>query len=140
GTHFAQRGVVFVSISYRVGPFGFLAAPELSRESGHGSGTWGIQDQIAGLKWVQANISKFGGDPAKVTILGHSAGGFAVSMLSASSQAKGLFRAVISESGANFAPPQDQPFAGSNFQSLRMAETNGQTWVESLGAHSLTEA
>jgi para-nitrobenzyl esterase len=140
GANFAKRGVVFVSVSYRVGPFGFLATPELSKESGHGSGAYGLMDQIAGLKWVQANVARFGGDPSKVTILGHSAGGFAVSMLAASSQAKGLFRGVISESGANFAPPQDAPFAGSNYQSLKMAETNGQKWLESLGAKSLAEA
>ena len=140
GAHFAQRGVVFVSVSYRVGPFGFLATPELSKESGHGSGAYGLMDQIAGLKWVQANVAKFGGDPSKVTILGHSAGGFAVSMLAASPQAKGLFRGVISESGANFAPPADQPYAGTQFQTLRMAETNGAKWLESLGAHSLAEA
>jgi para-nitrobenzyl esterase len=140
GAHFAQRGVVFVSISYRVGPFGFLATPELSKESGHGSGAYGLQDQIAGLKWVKANVAKFGGDPSKVTILGHSAGGFAVSMLAASPQAKGLFRGVISESGANFSPPADTPYAGNNFQTLRAAESNGQMWLESLGAHSLAEA
>ena len=140
GANFAKRGVVFVSISYRVGPFGFLAAPELSKESGHGSGAYGLMDQIAGLKWVQANVAKFGGDPAKVTILGHSAGGFAVSMLAASPQAKGLFRAVISQSGANFSPPVDQASAGSNFQTLRLAEANGQAWLEGLGAHSLAEA
>ena len=81
GTHFAQRGVVFVSIAYRVGALGFLAAPELSRESGHGSGNYGLLDQIAGLQWIQANIARFGGDPTKVTLLGHSAGGFSVSML-----------------------------------------------------------
>jgi para-nitrobenzyl esterase len=140
GANFAKRGVVFVSISYRVGPFGFLATPELSKESGHGSGAYGLMDQIAGLKWVQANVARFGGDPSKVTILGHSAGGYAVSMLAASTQAKGLFRAVISESGANFAPPQNQPFAGSSFQSLKLAETNGQAWLESLGAKTLAEA
>jgi para-nitrobenzyl esterase len=140
GARFARRGVVFVSISYRVGPFGFLATPALSKESGHGSGEYGILDQIAGLQWVQANVARFGGDPSKVTILGHSAGGFAVSMLAASPRAKGLFRAVISESGANFAPPSAEPVAGSNFQTLGLAEANGQTWLESLGAHSLAEA
>ena len=140
GARFAKRGVVFVSVSYRVGPFGFLATPELSKESGHGSGAYGLMDQIAGLKWVQANVAKFGGDPSKVTILGHSAGGFAVSMLAASSQAKGLFRGVISESGANFAPPGDQPYAGTQSQTLRVAEANGAKWLESLGAHSLAEA
>ena len=140
GANFARKGVVFVSLSYRVGPFGFLATPELSRESGHGSGNYGLLDQIAGLKWVQANIAKFGGDPAKVTIFGHSAGGFAVSTLAASPLAKSLFRGVISESGANFMPAQDTPFAGSPLQSLRMAEASGKAWVESLGAANLAQA
>ena len=140
GANLARKGVVFVSISYRVGPFGFLATPELSQESGHGSGNYGLLDQIAGLKWVQANIARFGGDPTKVTLLGHSAGAFAVSMLSASPLAKGLFRGVIAESGANFTPPQDTAWEGTNFQTLRMAEANGKTWLEGLGAHSLAEA
>jgi para-nitrobenzyl esterase len=140
GTNFARRGVVFVSISYRVGPFGFLATPELSRESGHGSGNYGLLDMIAGLKWIQANVSKFGGDPTKVTILGHSAGGWGVSMLAASPLAKGLFRGVISESGANFTPPQDSPWAGTTLQTLRLAEQGGQGFLEKLGAHNLAEA
>ena len=140
GTNFARHGVVFVSVSYRVGPFGFLATPELSKESGHGSGNYGLMDQIAGLKWVQANVAKFGGDPAKVTILGHSAGSQAVSMLAVSPQAKGLFRAVIAESGANFSPPEDQNYAGGNFSTAKLAEANGRAWLESLGAHSLAEA
>ena len=140
GTNFAKKGVVFVSISYRVGPFGFLATPELSRESGHGSGAYGLLDMIAGLKWIQANVSKFGGDPGKVTILGHSAGGWGVSMLAASPLAKGLFRGVISESGANFTPPQDSPWAGTTLQTLRMAEQGGQGFLEKLGVHTLAEA
>jgi len=141
GANDARKGVVFVSISYRVGPFGFLATPQLSGESGgHGSGNYGLLDQIAGLKWVQANISAFGGDPAKVTILGHSAGAFAVSMLAASPLAKGLFRGVIAESGANFAPPQDSPWSGTDFQTLRLSEANGQTWLQRLGARTLAEA
>jgi para-nitrobenzyl esterase len=140
GANFARKGVVFVSLSYRVGPFGFLATPELSRESGHGSGAYGLLDQIAGLKWVRANIAAFGGDPAKVTVLGHSAGGFAVSMLAASPLAKGLFRGVISESGANFAPPRDGPWSGSDFQTLRYAEETGQAWLRGLGAKTLAQA
>ena len=140
GANLARKGVVFVSISYRVGPLGFLATPELSKESGRGSGNYGLLDQILGLKWVQANVAKFGGDPAKVTVQGHSAGGQAVSMLAASPLAKGLFRGVIAESGANFAPPQDQAFAGSNFQTPRFAEANGEAWLKSLGAKSLAEA
>ena len=140
GANFAKQGVVFVSISYRVGPFGFLATPDLSRESGHGSGNYGLLDQIAGLKWIRANVARFGGDPAKVTILGHSAGGFSVSMLAASPQAKGLFRGVISESGANFMPPQDSAWGGGSIQTLRMSEAGGKTWLESLGVTTLAQA
>jgi para-nitrobenzyl esterase len=140
GANFARRGVVFVSISYRVGVLGFLATPDLSAESGHGSGNYGLLDQVAGLKWVQKNIGKFGGDPSKVTILGHSAGGFSVSMLAASPLAKGLFRGVISESGANFMPPQDSPWAGGSIQTLRMSETAGKAWLNSLDAATLARA
>jgi len=104
GTHLAQKGVVLVSVAYRVGPFGFLADPELTRENGGTSGNFGLEDMIAGLKWVKSNIAKFGGDPSRVTIFGESAGGIAVSMLSASPAAKGLFQGAISESGGNFGP------------------------------------
>jgi para-nitrobenzyl esterase len=140
GANFARRGVVFISLAYRVGPFGFLATPELSRESGHGSGNYGLLDQIAGLKWIRKNIAAFGGDPSRVTVLGHSAGGFAVSMLAGSPLAKGLFRAAISESGANFTPPQDSPWAGTSLQTLRMSETAGQAWLANLGAPTLSQA
>jgi len=140
GANFARKGVVFVSIAYRVGPFGFLATPELSRESRHGSGNYGLLDQIAGLRWIQANIARFGGDPSRVTLLGHSAGGFSVSMLAASPLAKRLFRAAISESGANFMPPQDSPWGGASIQTLRMSESAGKAWLESLGAPTLAEA
>jgi len=140
GAHFASKGVVFVSISYRVGALGFLASPALSRESGHGSGNYGLLDQIAGLKWIQRNIAKFGGDPSKVTLLGHSAGGFSVSILAGSPRAKGLFRGVISESGANFMPPEDASWAGGSIPTLRMAEAAGQKWLEGLGATTLAEA
>jgi para-nitrobenzyl esterase len=140
GRHFAEKGVVFVSISYRVGALGFLATPQLSRESGHGSGNYGLLDQIAGLKWIEANIARFGGDPSKVTLLGHSAGGFSVSMLAASPLARGLFRAVISESGANFTPPQNSPWAGTSIQTLRMSEAAGSRWLKSLGATTLAQA
>lgn len=138
GANFAKQGVVFVSISYRVGPFGFLATPALSAESGHGSGNYGLLDMIAGLRWVHDNIARFGGDPSKVTIMGHSAGSMAVSELVASPLTKGLFRGAIAESGADFAPPGD--FAGTSQQTLAQAEANGAKWLESLGAHSLAEA
>ena len=112
GTKFAQKGVVLVSIAYRLGVFGFMAHPELSRESGKGSGTYGIQDMIAGLQWVKNNIAQFGGDPSCVTIFGESAGGIAVGMLSAAPAAKGLFQRAISESGGSFAPPRIANEAG----------------------------
>lgn len=140
GAHFASKGVVFVSISYRVGALGFLATPALSRESGHGSGNYGLLDQIAGLEWIRKNIAQFGGDPSQVTLLGHSAGAFSVSILAGSPRAKGLFRAVISESGANFMPPEDSPWAGGSIPTLRMAEAAGRKWLRSLGATTLSKA
>jgi para-nitrobenzyl esterase len=140
GARFAHKGVVLVSISYRVGALGFLATPELSRESGHGSGNYGLLDQLAGLKWIQTNISRLGGDPSRVTVLGHSAGAFAVSMLAGSALAKGLFRGVIAESGSNFAPPQDSPWAGSSARTLRLAEADGAEWLKRQGATTLAQA
>ena len=104
GTRLAQKGVVLVTIAYRVGPFGFLAHPELSRESGKGSGCYGIQDQVAGLRWVKDNIAQFGGDPSRVTIFGQSAGGESVSMLTTVPAARGLFQRAISQSGGSMAP------------------------------------
>src|SRR4030042_801499 len=84
GTGFAKKGGGLVSVAYRLGPFGFLAHPELSSESGHGSGSYGMLDMIEGLKWVRENIARFGGDPSNVTIFGPSAGGGGVSILAAS--------------------------------------------------------
>ena len=104
GTNLARKGVVLVSVAYRVGLMGFLAHPELSKESGMGSGNYGIRDQIAGLKWVKENIAQFGGDPSNVTIFGESAGGLSVALLTASPLAKGRFQRAISESGGGPAP------------------------------------
>jgi para-nitrobenzyl esterase len=101
GDTLAQRGVVLVSLNYRLGSFGFFSHPELTRESPHhASGNQGILDQIAALKWVRDNIAKFGGDPDNVTIFGESAGSLDVSVLMTSPLSKGLFRRVIGESGA----------------------------------------
>jgi len=99
-TTIAQRGVILVSIEYRLGVFGFLGSPELAAESSrHSSGNYALTDQIAALKWVQANIRKFGGDPGNVTIAGQSAGSADVLLLMASPLAKGLFTKAINESG-----------------------------------------
>ena len=140
GTKFAQKRVVLVSVAYRLGVFGFMAHPELSRESGKGSGTYGIQDMIAGLQWVKNNIAQFGGDPSRVTIFGESAGGIAVGMLSAAPQAKGLFQRAISESGGSFAPPRIADGAGMNVASLKLAESAGETFLKKLGAADIKAA
>jgi len=101
GEALAAQGVVVVSINYRLGIFGFLAHPALSKESPQGvSGNYGLLDMVAALQWVQRNISAFGGDPANVTIFGESAGGTAVCLLMVMPQADGLFQKVISESAA----------------------------------------
>jgi len=141
GTHFAQEGVVFVSIAYRVGVLGFLAHPELSRESGNGSGAYGLQDQIAALKWIKDNISEFGGDPDRVTIFGQSAGGISVHFLTIAPSARGLFRYVISESGgAILQPPRIDTEGASSLQSLGFAESVGQRFLQSLDASDLASA
>lgn len=103
GGNLCKKGVVVVSMNYRMGVFGFFAHPELTQESPqHASGNYGILDIIAALQWVNKNISVFGGDPDNVTIFGESAGSFAVSTLMASPPARGLFHRAIGESGAIF--------------------------------------
>ncbi len=100
GTHFAERGVVLVSVNYRLGRLGFFAHPALSAEHpNEAQGNYGLMDNIAALKWVKANAAAFGGDPNNVTVFGESAGGILVNFLMASPQAKGLFNKAISESG-----------------------------------------
>jgi len=99
----AKKGIVFVSINYRVGVFGFFAHPELTKESGrNASGNYGLMDQIAALKWVKKNIAAFGGNPDNVTIAGQSAGSMSVNCLVVSPLCKGLFKHAIAESGAAF--------------------------------------
>jgi para-nitrobenzyl esterase len=100
GKNLAKKGVVVVTINYRLGPLGFLVHPLLSKESAHGtSGNYGLLDQIAALKWVQKNIAAFGGNPDRVTIFGQSAGSRSVSLLMMSPLSAGLFHRAIAESG-----------------------------------------
>jgi para-nitrobenzyl esterase len=102
GANLARRGVVVVSMNYRLGPLGFLAHPQLSAESGHGSsGNYGLLDQIEALRWIQRNIAAFGGDPTRVTIFGESAGGGSVMSLVLSPLAKDLFHRAIAESSGS---------------------------------------
>jgi para-nitrobenzyl esterase len=141
GAWLAKDGVVVVSIGYRLGVLGFLAHPELSAESAeHVSGNYGLLDMIAGLKWVQKNISAFGGNPHKVTIFGESAGAGAVSILCASPLAAGLFQGAIAESGASFAPVRagsTGPGEGAN--PLSSAEQAGEEWAKKQGATNIAE-
>jgi len=133
GEKLTQKGVIFISVTYRLGALGFLAHPELTAESPNKtSGNYGILDMIAGLKWVQKNIAAFGGDPAKVTIFGESAGGAAVSVLCASPLAKGLFVGAICESGGNFSPVDER-------NTLKGTEKSGLEFMKDMGANSLAE-
>ncbi|HYL98213.1 MAG TPA: carboxylesterase family protein, partial [Blastocatellia bacterium] len=113
GENLAKKGVIVVSMNYRLGVFGFLAHPDLTKESSHhASGNYALLDQTAALRWVQKNIAAFGGDPKKVTIFGESAGSFSVSAQVASPLAAGLFQRAIGESGAFF-PVGGQPGLGA---------------------------
>lgn len=103
GVSLTERGVVLVTLNYRLGVLGFFSHPELTAESPHhSSGNYGLLDQIAALKWVQQNIAHFGGDPQNVTLFGESAGAIDAAMLMTSPLTGGLFRRVISESGPAF--------------------------------------
>ena len=134
GEMLARKGVVLVSIAYRVGQLGFLAHPELSAESPHQvSGNYGLLDMIAGLEWIQKNIKAFGGDPDQVTIFGESAGGIAVSILCASPLAKGLFHGAISQSGGSFGPSRPVTYPGENLKLLAFAEQEGVAFAGQAG-------
>ncbi len=136
GEAMARKGVVFVSINYRVGIFGFFAHPELTKESAdRASGNYGLMDQIAALQWVQRNIEAFGGDSQNVTIAGQSAGGASVIYLGASPLASGLFRKAIVQSGAGFLPRSP----GGLSLTLEQAEQAGVEAGRSLEANSLAE-
>jgi para-nitrobenzyl esterase len=142
GEHLAKKGVIVVTVGYRLGVFGFLAHTGLSAENDkHVSGNYGLLDMIAGLKWVQKNISAFGGDPAKVTIFGESAGGAAVNILCASPLAKGLFHGAIAQSGGFFAPVRSGVFGGpgEGVNPLEDAEKAGEAFAALAGASTIAE-
>ncbi len=134
GESLAKKGVVLVSMNYRLGIFGFFAHHELAAESPqHAAGNYGLMDQAAALRWVQSNISAFGGDPKNVTIFGESAGSISVSAQMASPISQGLFAHAIGESGGAFmrgnaamlsleeSETRDEAFAQSTFGSSTLA-------------------
>jgi len=134
GSKLASKGVIVVSLNYRVGPFGFLSSPELDAASPHhASGNQALSDSIAALKWVKANIAAFGGDPNNVTIFGQSAGACITAALTGSPVAKGLFQKAISESGA---------WAGltaTKMVTREAAEKQTAAAMAKAGVHSLAE-
>ena len=135
GTKLAPEGVVLVTIAYRLGAFGFLAAPELTRESGNGSGNYGLFDTVAALQWVHANIAQFGGDPHRVTIFGGSSGGHIVSLLAGAPAAKGLYQRAIAQGGVLF-------YASALRYPRPLADTErmGEDFFKSLGVSDLKSA
>lgn len=140
GENLAKKGVVFVSIAYRLGPLGFFSHPELSAETEQNvSGNYGLLDQIAALKWVQNNIHHFGGAANNVTIMGESAGAISVSLLAASPLAKGLFHKAIAESGASFGNACEDGNAGQSIKPLAAAEALGKQFSESINATSIED-
>lgn len=134
GTNLARKGVIVVSLNYRVGAYGFISHPALTAASGHNaSGNQALSDSIQALKWVQQNIAAFGGDPHNVTIFGQSAGACITAALTGSPQASGLFQRAISESGA---------WAGltaAKMVTRDAAEQRTVTAVEALDVHTLAE-
>ncbi|AFL90167.1 carboxylesterase type B [Terriglobus roseus DSM 18391] len=127
GTALAEHGVIVVDANYRLGILGYLATTALAEESGHGSaGNYGLADQIAALGWVQRNIAAFGGDPARVTIAGQSAGAQSVAQLIASPRAKGLFAGAIMNSG----PPV---WPATSITRLPEAEAAGDKFTQAHG-------
>jgi para-nitrobenzyl esterase len=132
GDFLPLKGVVLVTINYRLGVFGFLATSDLAKEGNGSAGNYALLDMVAALQWVKANIGRFGGDAGNVTIFGESAGSFAVSTLMASPMAQGLFQKAIGESGAAFSDvlPTD---------TLDVRLKKDDDWVASLGVKSLAE-
>ena len=136
GDQLARRGVIVVTLNYRLGALGTLAHPELTRESGYNaSGNYNLLDVIAALRWVRDNIAAFGGDPGNVTLFGQSAGAYWASILMVSPKAQGLFQRVIGQSGGEFGTPG----AKDSFPTLRQAEQTGEAYIASFGVHSIAE-
>jgi para-nitrobenzyl esterase len=133
GDFLPLKGVVLITINYRLGVFGFLATSDLAKEANGAAGNYGLMDMVAALQWVKNNIKEFGGDPANVTIFGESAGSFAVSTLMASPMAQGLFAKAIGESGAALGK------GPLNYQPIAEREVKDDKFVASLNVTSLAQ-
>jgi para-nitrobenzyl esterase len=132
GESMSQKGIVAITVNYRLGVFGFFAHPELTQESPHhSSSNYGLMDQSAALRWVKQNIAAFGGDPNKITIVGESAGSVSVSAQMASPLSKNLIAGAIGESGSLLGALPPVPLA--------QAEQNGLQFAKTIGANSLAD-
>lgn len=131
GAGFCRRGVVLVSIDYRMGAFGFLCHPRLAEEGGGHCGNYGLLDQIAALRWVRENIGAFGGDPDRITLMGQSAGAIGVQALVSSKLAQGMFRGAVMQSAGGYKSPL------SIQTPQREAERRGERFAALCGAASL---
>jgi len=133
GDKLAAKGAVVVGINYRLGALGFMAHSDLTAESpDHASGNYGLLDQIAALEWVKANIAAFGGDPARVTIMGQSAGAISLALLQVAPRARGLFQRIVALSGS----PYDSATTDRT-PTIAAAEAQGKAFQTALGAKDL---
>ncbi|MFG2659146.1 carboxylesterase/lipase family protein [Streptomyces sp. NPDC048425] len=140
GENLARKGLVVVTFNYRLGAFGFLATPELSDESPHGSsGNYGLLDCVAALRWVRDNITPFGGDPGRVTIAGQSAGAGAVNFLAMSPLTKGLFHRAIAQSHARYARDPELRYLATSYRLPADAERAGVRYAQEHGARTARE-
>jgi len=134
GEALAKKGVVLVTINYRLGVFGFFSHPELTKESeNHASGNYGLMDQVAALQWIRKNIAAFGGDPRRVMVFGDSAGSASIANLMGSPRAKGLFQRAAGESGAWMG------LSLTTTRTLAEAEQAGVKMAEEMHAQSLED-
>jgi para-nitrobenzyl esterase len=139
GEGLVRKGLVVVTLNYRLAAFGYLAHPELTKESPvHASGNYGLLDQIAAVRWVHRNIANFGGDPNRITIAGQSAGAMSVHYLVASPLSRGTFQRAVMESGGSSLNRGGVPASAGPLR-LADAEAQGQKFAESLGAPTLKE-
>ncbi|MEP6912162.1 MAG: carboxylesterase family protein [bacterium] len=135
GESMARKGIVALTVNYRLGVFGFLAHPELTKQSRqHASGNYGLLDQNAALRWVQQNIAAFGGDPKKITIAGESAGSISVSAQMASPLSKDLIAGAIGESGSIIGALSAVPLAEGEQNGIKFATSVGATSLATLRA------
>jgi para-nitrobenzyl esterase len=140
GAALAHQGAVIVEMNYRVGVLGFLAHPDLTRESAHhASGNYGLLDQVSALRWVKDNIAAFGGDPRRVTVFGQSAGAMSVYLLTASPLAKGLFQRAIVQSGPGALAAFGVSSVRAMTQGREELERTGEKFSAAYGARSIAE-